>query len=121
MTPEDLDQVTIDILFALRDSLTDVSRLDFWQTRAATALETAAAGATDMHEAITVAARKLQIPTLALEASKAAVKAADRVTDYEAWAAHVARNIVYIIALARVLNDEKKTAKKPAADTLPTF
>ena len=44
MTPDDLDQVTVDLLFALRDSLTEVSPLDFWAGRATTALTTAAAG-----------------------------------------------------------------------------
>lgn len=110
---ERLDQVTIDLIFALRDSLTeDVSRLDFWAGRAATAIETAAAGAQDMHEAVTIAARKLQIPTLGKGASQAVVDACGKVTDYEEWAAHVTRNIIYILALARVINDEKKTASR---------
>ena len=36
---------------------------------------------------------------------------ADKVTDFEEWAAHVARNSIYILALARVINDERKTRK----------
>ena len=41
LTVDDLDDLTIRLIFALRDSLTDVSPLDFWQGRAATALATA--------------------------------------------------------------------------------
>ena len=32
--------------------------------------------------------------------------------DYPGWAAHVARTLTYIIALARVENDEAKAARK---------
>jgi len=57
--PDQLDQATIGLIFALRDSLTDdgPSRLDFWGGRAATAIETAAAGADNANQAITIAAR----------------------------------------------------------------
>lgn len=110
MSPDDLDRITVDLIFALRDSLTDVSRLDFWTGRAATALETAATAA-DMHEAVTLAARKLQIDTLSKDASTAVVTIADKVPDFEEWAAHVTRNSIYILALARVINDERKTRK----------
>lgn len=113
-TPAMFDQVTIDLVFALRDSLTDAgpSRLDFWTGRAATAIETAAAGATTWGQAVTTAARKLQIDTLTGPAS-AVVTAHQAVidADYEAWAAHVARNIVYIIALANIDRDNRKPRK----------
>ena len=132
LTPDQLDTLTIDIIFALRDSLTDAgpSRLDFWDSRAATALETAAAGAQDMREAVTIAARKLQIDSLGKEASQVVVKVAAAVGDeFPAWADHVARNLIYVVALARVANDEKKTARAGARaaraaqsdDALPNF
>lgn len=65
--PELLDQATIDLIFALRDSLTEASpnRIDFWNGRAASAIATAAAGSQSAGQAITTAARKLQIDTLA--------------------------------------------------------
>lgn len=77
--PDQLDQATIDLVFALRDSLTDdgPSRLDFWGGRAATAIETAAAGADNANQAITIAARKLQIPVLTTHAAQTAKTAAD--------------------------------------------
>lgn len=115
-TPEQLDTATIDLIFALRDSLTDAgpSRLDFWGGRASTAIETAAAGSTTAGQAITTAARKLQIDTLTASASKQAKAAAEIIDDdYEAWAAHVARNIVYIVALA---NTQRDARKKPTTD-----
>lgn len=108
-TADELDAATIDLIFALRDSLTDVSRLDFWAGRATTALETAAAGSDTAGQAITTCCRKLQIGTLTAAASKTAAAAAaviDR--DYQAWAEHVARNIVYIVALASVQRDARK-------------
>ena len=68
-----LDRVTIDLIFALRDSLTDdgPSLIDFWSGgRAITALETAAAGASTGAEALHIAARKLQIPQIASRHAK---------------------------------------------------
>lgn len=110
-TAQQLDAATIDLIFALRDSLTDAgpSRLDFWAGRAASAVEAAAAGAATAGEAVTIAARKLQIETLTPFAAKAATQAAAVIdTDIEAWAGHVARNIVYIVALANVDRDNRK-------------
>ena len=52
-----LDRVTIDLIFALRDSLTDdgPSHIDFWSGgRAITALETAAAGQATSFRALQV-------------------------------------------------------------------
>jgi hypothetical protein len=111
-TPEQFDEATITLIFALRDSLTPdgPSRLDFWAGRATSAIETAAAGSSDAHQAITTACRKLQIPTLTADASTAAVKAAAVIdADYEAWAGHIARTIVYIVALANA----SRPARKP--------
>lgn len=120
MTPtaDQLDAATIQLVFALRDSLTSggPSRLDFWGGRSVTAIETAAAGSTTAGQAITTAARKLQIPCLTGGASKEAKAAADVIdADYEAWAAHVARNIVYIVALANVA----RATRKPSAPETP--
>ena len=121
---EVLDRATIALVFALRDSLTDAGpdRLEFWDTRAKTAIEAAAAGSSTGAEAVSAACRKLQIDTLTKDASARVV--ADVVpvidADYPAWAAHVARTLTYIIALARVENDEAKAARKTktqAADT----
>ena len=53
-TPDQYDQATIDLIFALRDSLTDdgPSRIDFWNGRATSALLTAAAGSDNAGQAI---------------------------------------------------------------------
>ena len=120
MNPDTLDRITVDLIFALRDSLTDVSRLDFWSGRATTAIETAAAGSETWEQAVTTAARKLQIDTLTNESSKTIIAlSSELVQHYEEWAAHVSRNIVYIVALANVMRDQKK-AKKTATEE-PTF
>jgi hypothetical protein len=126
---DELDEATIALIFALRDSLTDEgpSRLDFWTGgRAATALETAAAGASTASEALTIAARKLQIPQVAAKQSKTVVQACRTIDrDFPAWTSHVARNIVWIVALADVQRQERKGAKAttepaPASPTSPT-
>lgn len=115
---ESLDRATISLIFALRDSLTDASpsRLDFWEIRAKTAIEAAAAGSATAAEAVSAACRKLQIDTLTKDASARVVTGVTPTidADYPAWAAHVARTITYIVALARVENDETKTAKAAA-------
>jgi hypothetical protein len=122
---EELDRATIDLLFALRDSLTDdgPSRLDFWTGgRAATALTTAAAGAETGSEAVTTAARKLQIPQIATSQAatvKRVIAVIDR--DYPAWARHVDRNIVSIVALADVERQTRKAARAAAAQPQPTL
>ncbi len=119
-----LDRATVTLIFALRDSLTDASpsRLDFWDTRAKTAIEAAAAGSATAAEAISAACRKLQIDTLTKDAAGRVVTDVTPTidADYPQWAAHVARTITYIVALARVENDEQKTAKAVRAATTTT-
>ena len=119
-----LDRATVTLIFALRDSLTDASpsRLDFWDTRAKTAIEAAAAGSATAAEAISAACRKLQIDTLTKDAAGRVVTDVTPIidADYPAWAAHVARTITYIVALARVENDEQKTAKAAARTATTT-
>lgn len=113
-TPDQYDQATIDLIFALRDSLTDdgPSRIDFWGGRVTTAIQTAAAGADNAGQAITTAAHKLQIETLRTAVAKTVKQAAQVIDiDYPAWAAHVDKNIVYIVALAAVENKTRKTTK----------
>ena len=120
MTPADLDRTTVDLIFALRDSLTDVSRLDFWEGRCVTALQTAAAGASTGGEAVSIAARKLQIDGFGVEPSRVVARVAAAIdTDYAAWAEHVAATGIYLVALARVENTTKKAAK--AATEEPMF
>ena len=114
-TPEQLDSATIDLIFALRDSLTDdgPSRLDFWGGRATTAIQTAAAGSDSAGQAISTAAHKLQIIILPPNAAKRARRAAEIIdADYQAWATHIDRNLVYIVALAQLENRTNKTTKK---------
>lgn len=111
-TPEQLDKATISLIFALRDSLTDdgPSRIDFWTGgRAISALESAAAGASTGAEAITMAAKKLQIPQISKHAAKTVVETAAVIDqDYGAWASHISRNAVYILALADIERIEQR-------------
>lgn len=125
-TPDELDDCTVELIFILRDSLTDdgPDRLAFWTDRAGTALQASAAGSSTAAEAITAACRKLQVPGLDLDAAQRATRVAATIDrDFQAWAEHVARNAVYVVALARVANDERKTARKAArkaaGDTIP--
>ena len=132
-TPEQLDRATIDLIFALRDSITDdgPSLIDFWSGgRAISALEAAAAGASTGAEAVSLAARKLQIPQIAGKQAKTVTRCAAIIDlDYGAWASHITRNAVYILALADVERQERKasraetkttkTATKPQQESLP--
>lgn len=124
-TPDQLDAATIDLIFALRDSLTEdgPSRLDFWGGRVTTAIQTAAAGSDTAGQAITTAARKLQIDTLRSATAPAVKKLAAVIDqDFEAWAAHVDRSLVYIVALAAVENKSRKAAKTTTiTDEEPQF
>ena len=122
-TPDQLDTATIDLIFALRDSLTDdgPSRIDFWGGRATTAIQTAAAGSDSAGQAITTAAHKLQITTLTTNAAERARRAAEIIdADYQAWATHIDRNLVYIVALAQLENTTRKTTKKTNAESTKT-
>lgn len=115
ITGDVLIDATTDLLIALRDSLTDVSPMDFWSGRAVTALETAAAGSEDAGQAVTTACRKLQIPVIAPRA----VDTIGRVTqvigaDYERWAAMISRESVYLAVLAKIKSDGQKEARKTA-------
>ena len=116
LTPDRLDDLTIQLCFALRDSLTDVSPLDFWQGRAATALATAAAGADSIQQAITIAARKLQIAGFDAKSSPIVVTVAKELDPhFRQWATHLDKTLVYIIALARVENTARKTKPETSA------
>ena len=117
LSESDLDAVTVDLIFALRSSLTDVSLLDFWSGRVTTAISTAAAGSDSAGQAITTACRKLQIGSPAAKTAPDMVRIAERIdADYQAWASHVSRNIIYIVAIAMADRDNRKTTKstKPA-------
>lgn len=115
-TPEALDEATITLIFALRDSLTPASpsRLDFWTGgRAVSALLSAAAGGSSAAEAVTIAARKLQIDQIVPAQAQAVVAACAVIDqDYEAWASHVDATIVYIVALADVRRQAARKTKK---------
>lgn len=121
-TIDQLDKATIDLIFALRDSLTDdgPSRMDFWGGRVTTAIQTAAAGSDNAGQAITTAARKLQIETLRKSTAKQVSDLAEIIDqDYEAWAAHVDRTLVYIIALAALENKKRKAPKTVSTEEVP--
>ena len=112
LTPDRLDDLTVQLTFALRDSLTDVSPLDFWQGRAITALATAAAGADSIQQAITLAARKLQIDGFDAKSSPVVVAVAKELgPNFQQWATHLDKTLVYIIALARAANSDAKESR----------
>lgn len=115
-TEEQMDEATIKLIFALRDSLTDdgPSRIDFWSGgRAATAIQTAAAGSSDSHQMLTTVCRKLQIPQIAVSQSATVINACNIIdADYTAWQDHIDRTIVYIIALADMRRRQAKTIEE---------
>lgn len=115
-TPDELDAVTVDLIFALRSSLTDVSLIDFWGGRITTAITTAAAGSEDAGQAITTACRKLQIESPSTRCADDLKRIGQVIdADYQAWASRIARNVIYIVALAMTEREERKTTKKPTS------
>ena len=127
-TPEQLDEATLTLIFALRDSLTDdgPSFIDFWSGgRCISALEKAAS-ASCAAEALTKAAHSLQIPQIYAKRAKDVVEACAIIDqDYQAWARHIERNRIMIVALADVKRQEmraEKTARNEAkkTETKPT-
>ena len=121
LTPDRLDDLTIQLCFALRDSLTDVSPLDFWQGRAATALATAAAGADSIQQAITIAARKLQLDGFDAKSSPVVVAVAKEPDPhFRQWATHLDKTLVYIVALARATNADAKESRRLAREAAQT-
>ncbi|GAB3191865.1 hypothetical protein [Nesterenkonia suensis] len=117
-TLDELDAVTIDLIFILRDSLTELSALDFWSGRAVSAIQTAAAEADDPGHAISRAAEKLQIDSLP---GSVAEKVRDISTtirrDYQAWADHVDRNLIQVVALASAERDQRRRGTKHTHQT----
>ena len=112
-TSEELDAITVDLIFALRSSLTEVSLIDFWAGRVTAAITTAAAGSEDAGQAITTAFRKLQIESPSTKCADDIKRIGQAIdSDYQAWASHVNRNIVYIVALAMTEREKRKTTKK---------
>jgi hypothetical protein len=112
-----LIDATCDLLIALRDSLTDVSPMDFWAGRAGRALKAAAAGSEDAGQAVTTACRKLQIETIAPRAVPAATRVMETIgADYQAWAWLIDRESVSIVALAKVKSDAQKADRKARKD-----
>lgn len=110
-TPDQLDAATVDLIFALRGSLTDAGPdlISFWGDRAATAITTAAAGADSAPQALTIACRKLQIDTIHASAVATAKRACDVIDeDFQAWASHVDKTMPYIVMLARLDRDNRK-------------
>lgn len=122
-TPDQLDNATIDLVFALRNSLTDAgpSLIDFWSGRCASAIHTAAAGSSNAAQALTIACRKLQIDDIATSYARQVKNACDVIDqDHEAWATHIDRTIPYIMVLAKLDRDNRKTTPKKKATTTST-
>ena len=120
-TRDALDRASIDLIFALRDSLdpdTSPSARDFWGGRATTAVTTAADGSERAQQAITTACHKLQITRIVptqIDPLTAAAAVID--TDYPAWVRHWREGSVYIVALAYAERDQHKRGHAP---TLPS-
>lgn len=112
--PPDWTDTTVTLLSALLDSA-DVTTIgvSHWWDRATSALTTAAAGGSDAAHAVEIACRKLQIETLSAPSARTVVQLVPLIDQgFEDWAATVAREAVYLVALTRVTRDEARKAKK---------
>ncbi|GAA3878415.1 hypothetical protein GCM10022243_48900 [Saccharothrix violaceirubra] len=111
-SPDELIQATVAWLNALLDSASaDVLGVAHYWDRAQSALITAATADT-VGEAVTTAARKLQIETTQARTDTALLEACAVIAaDYPAWQARVEREAVYLVALARVARTARKATR----------
>ncbi len=115
-TREHLIDATVKWTSALLDSASsdEIGPANWWP-RATSALVTAS-GASTIGEAVTTAARKLQVDVAAPHADAELLAASDIIAqDYPAWAQLVDREAVYLIALTRVYRNARKAARKATA------
>ncbi|MGO4923273.1 hypothetical protein [Bifidobacterium choerinum] len=105
---------------ALLDSAdVDTIGASHWWDRASAALQAAAAGATTLAQATTIAAAKLQVDVLSESASRTVTALAEVIDpSYTEWADRVAAEHVYMVALVRVERTARRTSKnlQPALD-----
>lgn len=120
----DIDRATVDLIFALRDSITDdsVDYQGFWSGgRCLSALQAAAAGSETAGQAVSEAARKLQITQYATRVAPTVVRVASVIdADYPAWARHIDTTGPYLLALADVERQRRKAARSESAPTPTT-
>lgn len=83
-----------------------------WWDRATSALVTAAAGASTIGEATTIAAHKLELESTVPYTDEALVPACEAIAaEFAAWQQLVDRESVYLIALTRVTRQARKNRK----------
>lgn len=119
--PDTLLDATRQWLSALLDSAdVDTIGAAHWWDRASAALQAAAAGATTLAQATTIAATKLQVDVLGESASRIVTGLAEVIDPaYTEWADRVAAEHVYMVALVRVERAARRAQKtnQPALDT----
>ena len=80
-----------------------------------------AAGADSIQQAITIAARKLQIDGFDAKSSPVVVAVAKELDPhFQQWATHLDKTLVYIIALARATNADAKESRRLAREAAQT-
>src|ERR1700749_1891934 len=111
-THEALSEATVALLSALLDSASsDVIGAANWWPRAEAALSTSAAGASTVGEAVTIAARNLQIDTTAARTDAALAQACEVIAaGFSDWQSLMDREAVYLIALTRIHRQARKAA-----------
>lgn len=116
---DDLTTLTVEWLSALLDSASvDIIGATHWWDRAASALETAAAGADSAAQATTIACRKLQIDVLSEQSSATVADIAARLdTRWGEWVEKIAAESIYLVALCRVQRAERRARREPKQDT----
>lgn len=119
-----LERATVDLMFALRDSLTDrgPSFVEFWSGgRCESAIRAAAAGATDAAEAVSKTAHQLQIDQYTVTQSPEVVRIVAVIGPrFQEWKHLVKRKTPYLRALADVERAAKRDPKpEPAPKPMP--
>lgn len=97
------------VLAMMRSASTDKIRPIDWWTRAKSALETAAASASDLSQMVAVMGRKLQIDATSSETSKEICSLAELVGgDFEAVRRLCEEQSLYVVAIAQGQRQEQR-------------
>lgn len=114
LSESDLTTLGVALVLAMMRSASsdEIDPRDWW-TRAKTALETAAAEASEWPALISAMGRELQIPSLQLDSINSISLLGKQVgPDFRRFRASLRRDALYLVAMARMQRQEEREAKK---------
>jgi len=117
---EHMDDAVELVLAMMRSASTDRINPKKWWTRAKSALETAAAKASDLSEMVSEMGRKLEIEVTTQATASSICSLTARVTDFEGFRRLCETQALYVVAIAQGEREKQReqmqTAEMPVAD-----